>query len=119
MHGEKMHVNYDVLKNWEKDLEIPDLTEMYKLSELYQVPCERLIRLKDELFKPNLKLIRLICNAIGISVKTFMAIWIIILIAGVIFAFVYLYSTNKEIDRKYGMIDIVKNEYVISEIKVI
>lgn len=108
-----MNVNYDTLKKWELNLEIPNLTEMYKLSELYQVPCERLLRLKDELFKPNLKIVHAICNIIGISVGTFMAARVTLLVGGIIFAFIYLYSTNSDIDRKYGKIINLSNEISI------
>lgn len=104
--GEKINVKIESVKRWERNLEIPKLDDIYKLSELYEVPCERLLRLKDELFKPNLKLIRKVSVALGISIKTLLAMWVLILIVGIIFAFSFLNSTNNNMNKKDNIVKV-------------
>ncbi|MCI8621880.1 MAG: helix-turn-helix transcriptional regulator [Clostridia bacterium] len=60
--AEKMKIKIETVKKWERNLEIPTLDDMYKLSELYQVPCEHLLRLKDDLFKPNNKTVKVVAK---------------------------------------------------------
>lgn len=73
---------------------------MYKLSEFYEIPCEHLLRLRDDLFKPNLKLVRAIAIALGISLKAAMALMIAIYVGAIIFAFgLFAYAGNNFADR--------------------
>lgn len=68
---------------------------MYKLSEFYEIPCEHLLRLRDDLFKPNLKLVRELATALGISLKAAMVLLISIYIGAIIFAFgLFAYAGN-------------------------
>jgi len=62
--AEKINIKIETVKRWERNLEIPELEDMYKLSEFYQVPCEHLLRLKEELFKPNTKTVNVIAKAL-------------------------------------------------------
>lgn len=93
--GEKLDIKIEKIKRWERDLEVPDLDEMYKLSEFYDVPCEHLLRLKDELFKPNLKMVRAIAAVLGVSVRTIIIIGYTILVLA-LFGAVGLFMFNSE-----------------------
>lgn len=39
-------VKIKTIKKWEHDLEFPDLDQIYKLSEIYQVPAEELMQVR-------------------------------------------------------------------------
>lgn len=62
--AEKINVKTEKIKKWERNLEIPELDDMYKLSEFYQVPCEHLLRLKEDLFNPNTKIVNIIAKTL-------------------------------------------------------
>ena len=98
--GEKLDIKIESIKRWERDLEVPDLDEMYKLSEFYDVPCEHLLRLKDELFKPNLRIVRAIAIVLGVSLRTVYILGCTILIVLLISAFAFLSKSKKEFDEK-------------------
>lgn len=68
--AEKINIKIDTVKRWERNLEIPELDNMYKLSEFYQVPCEHLLRLKEELFKPNTKAVNFIAKTLRNSASS-------------------------------------------------
>lgn len=85
--GEKLEIKIETIKRWEANLEVPTLDEMYKLSEFYEIPCEHLLRLKDDLFKPNLKLVRAIAYAFGISIQAAIALLILFYVALIVGAF--------------------------------
>lgn len=68
---------------------------MYRLSEFYKVPCERLLRLKEDLFKPNLKITKFFANIIGYSASAIPVIRIIALIFALIAAFCFFIDTAK------------------------
>lgn len=98
--GEKLGIKIETIKRWERDLEVPTLDEMYKLSEFYEIPCERFLRLKDELFKPNLKLVRAIAIAFGISIKAATVLLIAIYVFALITAFsLFAYAGNHVKER--------------------
>ena len=82
--AEMIEVPSERVKRWERDLEIPELDDIYKLSGFYQVPAEHLLRLKDELFKPNTKIVYAIARILGISVNTLIFLFWAALILGLI-----------------------------------
>lgn len=82
--AEIIEVPVERVKRWERDLEIPELDDIYKLSGFYQVPAEHLLRLKDELFKPNTKIVLFLAKLLGISVNTLITLLWIGLIGGLI-----------------------------------
>ncbi len=60
------------VKKWERDLEFPDLNTIYKISELYYVPSEELIKSKEDTLKSgingvNKRFIRWLSMILGIS----------------------------------------------------
>ena len=60
------------VKKWERDLEFTDLNTIYKISELYYVPSEELIKSKEDTLKSgingvNKRFIRWLSMILGIS----------------------------------------------------
>ena len=98
--GEKLDIKIEKIKRWERDLEVPDLDEMYKLSEFYDIPCEHLLRLKDELFKPNLRIVRAIAIALDVSLRTVYILIFTILAVLLIGAFAFLSKSKTFFDVK-------------------
>lgn len=43
------------IKKWEHDLEFPNLDQMYKLSEIYEVPSEELMQVRTRDFRRRFK----------------------------------------------------------------
>lgn len=87
------NVRIKTIKKWEHDLEFPNLDQIYKLSEIYEVASEELMQVKTETLQEGLKgvhktLIRFIGYILGISIYgtviityiiiAFFAIWGII-----------------------------------------
>ena len=48
-------VKIKTIKKWEHDLEFPDLDQIYKLSEIYQVPAEELMQVRTRNVRRGLK----------------------------------------------------------------
>ena len=77
------------IKKWEHDLEFPNLDEMYKLSEIYEVPSEELMQVRTRTLEEGLKgvhttIIRIIGYILGISIyTTVIGTYIIIVVAGI------------------------------------
>ena len=98
--AEKLNLTIEKVKRWEKNLEVPELDDMYKLSEFYEIPCEHLLRLKEELFKPNEKLIRIICKVLGVSITTARIIFYVLLVLCLILAWVFFVYAGQETIKK-------------------
>ena len=71
------------------ELEYPELEEMYKLSELYQVSCEDLLNYKKEALSASERFIRGINKFFGVTFITGRTIFYAILIIALIGAFVF------------------------------
>ncbi len=97
--GEKIEIKIDKIKAFERNIEIPELDEMYKLSEFYNVPCEHLLRLKDELFKPNTKLIWAIAKFFGVSIKTAIVIMYIGLGLALIASWLFFWKSARDVSQ--------------------
>ena len=66
-------VTIKTIKKWEHDLEFPNLDQMYKLSEIYEIPSEVLMQVRTQTLQEGLKgvhksIIRLIGYILGISI---------------------------------------------------
>lgn len=46
-----INVEQKNIKKWERDLEFPNLDVIYKLSEIYEIPSEEILNIKDETLK--------------------------------------------------------------------
>ena len=87
--ADKVGVKVINVKRWEMELEYPELEEMYKLSELYQVSCEDLLNYKKEALSASERFIRGINKFFGVTFITGMTIFYAILIIALIGAFVF------------------------------
>lgn len=61
------------IRKWEHDLEFPNLDQMYKLSEVYQVPIEELMQVRTQTLEEGLKgihkgIIRFLGYLLGFSI---------------------------------------------------
>lgn len=61
------------VRKWEHDLEFPNLDQMYKLSEIYEIPSEILMQVRTNTLEEGLKgvhktLIRFIGYILGFSI---------------------------------------------------
>lgn len=94
------NITEKTVKKWEKGLLYPDLTMIYKLSELYQVPSENFLNAKQASFSQgfgsiHVEAIKWICYFLDITVKatTVMTYTIIILLLiASFFIFIFLCS---------------------------
>ena len=87
--ADKVGVKVINVKRWEMELEYPELEEMYKLSELYQVSCEDLLNYKKEALSASERFIRGINKFFGVTFITGRTIFYAILIIALIGAFVF------------------------------
>ena len=77
------------VKKWEHDMEFPDLNEMYKISEIYEIPIERLMQVRTQTLEQGLKgihktIIRILGYILGISIyATVMLSYIFLFVAGI------------------------------------
>lgn len=61
------------IRKWEHDLEFPNLDQMYKLSEVYQIPIEELMQVRTQTLEEGLKgihkgIIRFLGYLLGFSI---------------------------------------------------
>lgn len=90
-------VTIKTIKKWEHDLEFPNLDQIYKLSEIYEVASQEFMQVKTETLQEGVKgvhkeIIRFIGYIMGISIYgmvifsyvfLFVAgIWSVLLVAG-------------------------------------
>lgn len=66
-------VKIKTIKKWEHDLEFPDLDQIYKLSEIYEVESTEIMQVKTQTLQEGLEgvpktLIRFIGYILGISI---------------------------------------------------
>ncbi len=85
------------IKKWEHDLEFPNLDQLYKLSEIYEIPSEELMQVKTNTLQEGLKgvhkaLVRFIGYLFGFSIYGTMVIGYIGVYGGLIIAFIYFLS---------------------------
>ena len=85
------------IKKWERDLEFPSLDAIYKLSEIYQIPSEKILNIKEETLKNGVlsihkQIIRWISLFMGISI--YGTIWFCRIFLGLVLAFVLIWFAN-------------------------
>ena len=74
------------IRKWEHDLEFPNIDEIYKLSEIYEVPSEEFLQVKTQTLQEGTKMIhkniiRIIGYILGLSmygsvVFSYIFLWI-------------------------------------------
>lgn len=88
------------IKKWERDLEFPDLNTIYKISELYFIPSEELIKSKEDTLKSgvngiNKRFIRWLSMLLGISMYGTIILCRIILYIALIGTFIWFMWIGK------------------------
>lgn len=82
------------IRKWEHDLEFPNLDQMYKLSEIYEVPIEELMQIRTQTLEEGLKgvhkiMIRFLGYLLGFSIYGTIIIGYTIIFATLIFSFLF------------------------------
>ncbi len=93
------------IRKWEHDLEFPNLDQMYKLSEIYEVPIEELMQIRTQTLEEGLKgvhkiMIRFLGYLLGFSIYGTIIIGYTIIFATLIFSFLFfIAAANRPITR--------------------
>lgn len=85
------NVTIKSVRKWEHDMEFPDLDQMYKISEVYEIPIEELMQIRTQTLEEGLKgvhktLIRFIGYVLGFSIYGIYIMSYIVIFAGAIWA---------------------------------
>ncbi|MCI9365706.1 MAG: helix-turn-helix transcriptional regulator [Clostridia bacterium] len=87
--AEKINVNIEKVKLWEKGHLYPELKEMYALSGFYMVSCQYLLDFKEKEMVRDKNIIRKISKALGISMFAAGALLILTILGLFIFAWIF------------------------------
>ena len=87
--AEKINVNIEKVKLWEKGHLYPELKEMYALSGFYMVSCQYLLDFKEKEMFRDKNIIRKISKALGISMFAAGALLILTILGLFIFAWIF------------------------------
>lgn len=90
------------IRKWEHDLEFPNLDQMYKLSEIYEVPIEELMQVRTQTLEEGLKgvhrmILRLIGYLLGFSIYGTIIIGYTIIFIALIFAFWFFITASNRL----------------------
>jgi transcriptional regulator with XRE-family HTH domain len=90
------------VKKWEHDLEFPNLDQMYKLSEIYEVPSEEIMQVRTQTLQEGVKsihkdIVRLLGYLLGISIYGTIIISYIIIAAAFIYALIFFADATKNL----------------------
>ena len=96
------------VRKWEHDLEFPNLDQIYKISEIYDVPAEEIMQVRANTLEEGLKgvhkdLIRLISYMLGFSIYGMLIICYIIIFFALIWAFMFFINSTYEAQRNFGI----------------
>lgn len=99
----ELEIEVNKIKKWEKGTIYPELEEMYKISEIYQVPCKELLDYKEREMAHNKNIIVIISRMLGIS--TYATAFIVIVLIAFFFcvaiSFMATAASGKALDRFY------------------
>lgn len=92
MQDEK--ITEELVKKWEKGLAYPDINQIYKLSEIYQVASSEFLKAKQNSFQKGMnsihrKLIKWICISFHITLKAAEGILILFYSIALILSFLF------------------------------
>lgn len=101
-------VTIKAIRKWEHDLEFPNLDQMYKLSEIYEVPIEEIMQVRTQTLEEGLKgvhkeLIRLLSYVLGFSIYGMLIICYIIIFAAFIYAIWFFIDATKTVQQNFGI----------------
>ena len=90
------------IRKWEHDLEFPNLDQMYKLSEIYEVPIEELMQVRTQTLEEGLKgvhkvFIRFLGYLLGFSIYGTIVIGYLVIFGAAVFAFLLFASVNQRL----------------------
>jgi len=99
-------VTIKVIRKWEHDLEFPNLEQMYKLSEIYNIPSEMLMQLRNETLQNGVnqihkELIRFIGYILGFSIYGTIILSYVILFFAFIWSLIYFVNACKDMETYY------------------
>ena len=85
------------VRKWEAGLKYPDLDMVYELSELYMIPCEKLVEAKNNSYEKgyasiNMYTIKWICYFLDVSMKVAFVLMILFYIFALTFA-LFMFKT--------------------------
>lgn len=98
------NVTIKSVRKWEHDLEFPNLDQIYKISEIYEIPSEEIMQVKTQTLQEGLKgvhklLLRFIGYILGFSIYGTIIISYTIIFIALIWAFIYFISATQNISR--------------------
>lgn len=93
------------IKKWEYGLKYPDLDNIYKLSEIYEVPSQELIEAKNNSYEQgmgaiNINTIKWICYFLNISLSAGAVITTIFYIVALVYAFMFFLDMASRVKRQ-------------------
>lgn len=96
------------VRKWEHDLEFPNLDQIYKLSEIYNVPAEEIMQVRTQTLEEGLKgvhkeLIRFISYILGFSIYAMLILCYIIIFAAFIWAILFFIESTYKMQRNFGI----------------
>lgn len=82
------------IKKWERDLEFPNLDTIYKLSEIFEIPSEELLKVKEDTLNAgtagiNKRFIRWLSFFLGISIYSTIILSRVIIYLTLILVFIW------------------------------
>lgn len=92
------------IKKWEYGLKYPELDDIYKLSELYEVPSQELIQAKNNSYEQgigsiNINTIKWICYLLNISLSAGAVITTIFYIVALVGSFLFFLEMASRVKR--------------------
>ena len=100
-------VNEKNIRKWEHDLEFPNLDQMYKLSEIYEIPAEELMQVRTQTLEEGLKgvhktLIRFLGYMLGFSIYGIYVLSYVVILVGAIWAMLLWAQIPEKILKMVG-----------------
>lgn len=95
-------VTIKAIRKWEHDLEFPNLDQMYKLSEIYEVPIEEIMQVRTQTLEEGLKgvhktIIRFLGYLLGFSIYGTLIICYTIIFIALIYAFWFIATASQRV----------------------
>ena len=101
-------VNIKSIRKWEHDIEFPNLDQIYKLSEIYEVPAEELMQVRTQTLEEGLKgvhkeLIRLLSYVLGFSIYGMLILCYIIIFVAFIYYILFFINATQTVRQNFGV----------------
>lgn len=101
-------VNIKSIRKWEHDIEFPNLDQIYKLSEIYEVPAEELMQVRTQTLEEGLKgvhkeLIRLLSYVLGFSIYGMLILCYIIIFVAFIYSILFFINATQTVRQNFGV----------------